>query len=97
MLKEMKVGARNPTAAGTRLAGYAGEKRLETSPNLAGSSTTHSWDRQLARVMSNVGSPPILASVTVMLTAAKISGQTAWIWGGVYVLIGVLIPFLYVV
>jgi membrane-associated phospholipid phosphatase len=51
----------------------------------------------VASLISNVGSPPILASLAVMLTAFKMSAPEAWIWGAVYVFLGVLIPFLYVV
>lgn len=61
------------------------------------SSSTPPWDRRVASLISNVGSPPVVMSVTVMLMAFKIAGSEAWIWGAVYVVLGVLFPFLYVV
>jgi membrane-associated phospholipid phosphatase len=48
-------------------------------------------------VISNVGSPPVLACLVVLLTAMKLSSPGAWLWGGVYALLAVLIPLLYVV
>lgn len=61
------------------------------------SSSTPTWDRRVASLISSAGSPPVVMSVTVMLMAFKIAGSEAWIWGAVYVVLGVLLPFLHVV
>lgn len=76
---------------------HAEGQGLPKSPQIIGSRMPRSWDGWLAAVISNVGSPPVLACFVVALTALKLSSARAWMWGGVYVLLGVLIPLLYVV
>lgn len=97
MLRGTETIASSSTASARNSVAYAGGKRLRESLGSPESSVTHSWDRLVASLVSNVGSPPILTSATVMLAAFKIPGLRTWIWGVVYVSLGVLIPFLYVV
>lgn len=70
---------------------------LPANPQVMDSRGPFSWDQRLAAVISGVGSPPVLASVAVGLTAVERSGPHAWIWVIVYLLLGVLSPFSYVV
>ena len=53
------------------------------------------WDRHLAFVISQVGSPPVLAPVMMAVTASFVSTSRAWTWAGVYVCLAVVLPFLY--
>lgn len=52
-------------------------------------------DGGLARAISNAGSPPVLTALAIGLTATTLSQPRAWLWAGLYVLIAVLTPFLY--
>lgn len=54
-----------------------------------------SWDGSLARVISNVGSPPVLTASAMCLTAATLSQPGVWLWASIYVVIAVLVPFFY--
>lgn len=53
------------------------------------------WDHHLAFVISQVGSPPVLAPVMMAVTASFVSTPRAWTWAGVYVCLAVVFPFLY--
>ena len=53
------------------------------------------WDERLARVISNVGSPPMLITLVIGLPASAIPYPGAWRWASVYVFVAVLTPFLY--
>lgn len=82
----------------TEGATYVERRGLPASPGTIDRRLTpRAWDGRLASVISNAGSPPVLASAVVGLTALKLSSARAWIWGGVYVVLGVLMPFLFVV
>jgi membrane-associated phospholipid phosphatase len=48
-------------------------------------------------LISDVGSPPVLAFVVVALTASWVSAPGAWTWAVIYLLLAVLLPFLHVV
>jgi membrane-associated phospholipid phosphatase len=50
------------------------------------------WDGRLAYVISQVGSP-----VAVAVTAWTLRSPRAWMWAGIYVLLAVLFPLLYLV
>ena len=52
-------------------------------------------DGDLARAISNAGSPPVLTALAMGLTATTLSQPRAWLWAVLYVLIAVLTPFLY--
>jgi membrane-associated phospholipid phosphatase len=52
----------------------------------------------LATWITNVGSPPITTTVTVLLAALTLGNIPAtWAWTGFYVLVVVLVPLLYVI
>lgn len=55
------------------------------------------WDGFLAYVVSQAGSPPILATLAMSLLAASLSTPQAWLWAGTYVALAVLAPVLYLV
>ena len=55
------------------------------------------WDGRLAYVISQVGSPPMLTPVAVAVTAWTLRSPRAWMWAGIYVLLAVLFPLLYLV
>lgn len=55
------------------------------------------WDGRLAYVITNVGSPPVLAPVAMVLVASALAEPRAWIWAGLYVLLTVVMPVLYLV
>jgi membrane-associated phospholipid phosphatase len=54
-------------------------------------------DGWLAYVLTNVGSPPVLAPAAMVLTAAVLAEPSAWMWAGLYVLVTVVTPLLYLV
>lgn len=54
------------------------------------------WDEQLARWTSSVGSPPVLASVGIILSVATVGTFSAWLWAGFYILLAVSLPAAYV-
>ncbi len=97
MLRGTETRASGSTSPGPNVVAYVGRGRPLESLESPESSSTPPWDRRVASLISNVGSPPVVMSVTVMLMAFKIAGSEAWIWGAVYVALGVLVPFLYVV
>lgn len=58
------------------------------------------WLGRLAYVLSQIGSPPVLASISMTLAAwsfAPFPGPQAWIWAGGYVLLAVLCPLMYLI
>lgn len=97
MLRGTETRASGSTTSDRNLVTSVGVRQILEGPGAAESSTTHSWDGWVARLISNVGSPPLVTSVTVILTAFKVAGSEAWIWAAIYVSLGILIPFLYVV
>jgi membrane-associated phospholipid phosphatase len=52
------------------------------------------WDRHLAYAISMVGSPPVLATTVIGLTASTIATLKAWVWASVYVLLAIFTPLL---
>ena len=55
------------------------------------------WDGRLAYVISQIASPPVLAIAAMALIAATLSSPRAWTWAGVYVVLAILAPILYLV
>lgn len=50
-----------------------------------------------AKWISRIFSPPILVVVSIALASAAIGTTAAWLWAGVFTLIAVIIPVLYIV
>jgi membrane-associated phospholipid phosphatase len=55
------------------------------------------WDGRLAYAISQVGSPPVLAIAAFTLTAATASTPGAWAWAGLYAVLAILPPLIYLV
>lgn len=55
------------------------------------------WDFTIARLISNVLNPPLVAAGGIFLMAAYIGTATAWMWAVIFILIVDAIPTLYVV
>lgn len=55
------------------------------------------WDYHVAKWISRVFSPPLLVVIGITLTAFKLGSINAWLWTGFYLLMGILIPVLYIV
>jgi hypothetical protein len=55
------------------------------------------WDGRLAYVVSQVGSPPVLAPAAMALTASVLSSSRAWTWAGIYVFLAVVTPLSYLI
>ncbi len=56
-----------------------------------------SWDGRLAYAVSMVGSPPVMGITTMAISASIIATLQAWLWAGVYAVLSVLLPMVYVV
>ncbi|HDQ73244.1 MAG TPA: hypothetical protein ENN19_14300 [Chloroflexi bacterium] len=58
------------------------------------------WIGRLAYVISQIGSPPVLAFASMALAAmsfAPFPGPQAWIWIGGYALLAILFPLMYLI
>lgn len=55
------------------------------------------WDEEVARWVSHIASPPILALAGLLLIALTVNEPSGWIWAGYYSLLTIIIPILYVV
>lgn len=55
------------------------------------------WDMRLARWVSNVVCPPVVAAVCILLVAYSLGTLAAWEWACFYLTAVVLVPTLYVV
>lgn len=97
MTRETSVGTCNSMTAGVEADGYGEGRGLPASPRVMDSDAPRAWDGQLAALISTVGSPPVLASTALLVTALTLSSPRAWMWVGIYLLLGVLTPFLYLV
>jgi hypothetical protein len=54
------------------------------------------WDEYLARWVSRLGSPPLLAIAGVILSAQSAGTTTAWGWAAFYILVAISLPAVYV-
>lgn len=54
------------------------------------------WDESVARWVSRLGSPPLLAITGIILGAQSVNTPLAWGWAGFYILGAVLLPASYV-
>lgn len=77
-------------------AGACAQRRLPANPEILQSKESTAWDAYLARVVSNVGSPPVMATGAMTAVAARLSTTTAWTWAIMMVGLSVLVPLCYV-
>jgi len=50
------------------------------------------WSGRAAYVISQLGSPPIVMTLAILLAAAVIAQAIAWMWASVYVVLGIALP-----
>ena len=55
------------------------------------------WDRKLARIISDVISPPVVTILGALFFALAIDTRPSWIWTGLYVFIVMGVPTLYII
>jgi len=55
------------------------------------------WDRRLARIISDVISPPVVTIFGALFFAMAIDTPSGWIWTGSFVFVVMCIPTLYIV
>ena len=55
------------------------------------------WDGRLAYVISQIASPPVLTIAAMALLASTLASPRAWTWAGVYVMLAIVTPILYLV
>lgn len=67
------------------------------SPGAVDLTVPDGWGGRLAYGISQVGSPPVLALVAMLLTASTLSNPRAWMWAGTHVLCANLTPLLYLI
>jgi hypothetical protein len=82
---------------GLQLAVARQEHVLPSPPVAVDASFPNVWDGRLAYVISQAGSPPVLAPVAMALAASTLADPRAWMWAGLYVLLSVVMPVLYLV
>lgn len=56
-----------------------------------------SWGERIAYWISQIGSPPAMGVLTLALIAVIWAHPRVWIWGGLYLALGVALPLLYIV
>ena len=56
-----------------------------------------SWGERIAYWISQIGSPPAMGLLTLVLIAVVWAQPRIWMWGGVYLALGVVLPLLYIV
>jgi hypothetical protein len=50
----------------------------------------------LARWVSRVGSPPVLATTGIIIAAQSAQSRLAWSWAGFYILVAIFLPVVYI-
>jgi len=60
-------------------------------------STRLSWDGRAACIVSQVGSPPVVMTFSILLLAVLMARLRAWMWAGIYVVLAIVLPVLYLV
>jgi hypothetical protein len=73
------------------------QKEAETLINLSSPFIPSTRDKTLARWISQVGSPPLLAAAGLILCGQATNTWTAWGWIGFYILETIVLPAGYVV
>lgn len=56
-----------------------------------------SWDMRLAKLVSDLINPPLVAVLGVFLIAAVLGTREAWVWALIFVFTAIIVPTLYVV
>jgi hypothetical protein len=54
------------------------------------------WDRKIARLVSDIISPPFLTLVGAGIFAMALNTKPGWLWSGIYVFVVNIIPTLYI-
>lgn len=54
------------------------------------------WEGRAAYTISLIGSPPVLGLTAVILLTAATATLRTWLWGGLYALLAIVVPLLYV-
>jgi membrane-associated phospholipid phosphatase len=73
------------------------ERCCESILDASEESLTMRFDERLARVVSNIGSPPVTTVVASLLIAGTAATQRAWLWSGVHVTLVVVAPLAYLI
>ncbi len=71
-------------------------RELESTPSVQAVLLPATWDEHFARRLSAIFSPPLVGTITMGAIAANSAGPQAWAWLGIYLLMAVLGPVLYV-
>lgn len=66
-------------------------------PKLPEFSPKFSWDQRVAKLVSDLINPPLVAVLGVFLIAAKLQTREAWMWAIFFVVTAIVLPTLYVV
>ena len=96
-MRETTVTNRNPVPGCVEAPAYSDRWDLPLSPHIIAPEPPAACGGRLAAVISTFGSPPVMVCTALLLTALKLSSSAAWKWAGIYLILGVLTPFLYVV
>lgn len=67
------------------------------SGNRISPTAPYGWNRPLAYVISQIGSPPVLTLAVLGLTASAVPHPRAWAWAGTYAFLAILTPMVYLV
>lgn len=78
-----------PAAAGAAYPGGLSEAAAR------GAGRTAAFADLTARTVSAVGSPPLLISAVLLVTASAVAGEAAWTWAVTEIGVGVVAPLLY--
>jgi membrane-associated phospholipid phosphatase len=54
------------------------------------------WDRKIARWISRLASPPLLAAFGIFLVALQSGQRDTWFWASLSILLSILLPVLYI-
>ena len=60
-------------------------------------SMPRSWDGRIAYLLSQVFCPPVVGLGMIIMAASVSPNRHAWAWAGLYVMLGVLAPLVYLV
>jgi len=73
---------------------------MNTAPALSAElyavASTHRLTWRLAYWISQIASPPVLGIVTIILAAARVPSDRAWLWALTYIVTAVAVPAVYI-